>query len=94
MGRILEAFARDELHAIPIDEIRNPKHQKLCDKACELMEKLEEKLNNKDKELLNELMDVIANENCCYAQSRFIRGYSLGVLMTMEVMSEQETFFD
>ena len=94
VGRILEAFAGDELHVIPSKEIRSPKRQKLCDKACELREKLKEKLNNEEKELLNELMDVIADENCSYAQSKFIRGYCLGVQMTMEVMSEQETFFD
>lgn len=93
MGRILEAFAGDELHVIPSKEIRSTKRQELCDKACELQEKLEEKLNNEDKKLLNELMDAIADENYCYAQSKFIRGYRLGVLMTMEVMSEQETFF-
>ena len=93
MGRILEAFAEDELHVIPSNEIRSPKRQELCDKACELQEKLEEKLNIEDKKLLNELMDAIADENCCYAQSKFIRGYRLGMLMTMEVMSEQETFF-
>ena len=94
MGRILEAFAGDELHVIPSDETRSPKRQKLCDKVCELREKLEEKLNNEEKVLLNELMDTVADENCCYAQSKFIRGYRLGVLMTMEIMSEQETFFD
>ena len=38
-------------------------------------------------------MDAVAEENCCYAQSKFIRRYRLGVLMTMEVMLEQETFF-
>ena len=94
MGRILEAFARDELNMIPSEEIRSPKRQKLCEKVCELREKLEEKLNNEEKELLNELMDAVTDENCCYAQSKFIRGYRLGVLMSMEVMSEQETFFD
>ena len=41
MGRILEAFAEDELHVIPSNEIRSPKHQKLCDKVCRLQEKLE-----------------------------------------------------
>lgn len=41
---------------------------------------------------MNELLDTIADENCSYAQSKFIRGYRLGVLMTMEIMSEQETF--
>ena len=93
MGRIFEAFAGDELHVIPSKEIRSPKRQELCDKACELQEKLEEKLNNEEKELLNDLMDAIADENCCYVQSKFIRGYRLGVLMTMEVMSKQESFF-
>ena len=93
MGRILEAFAGDELHVIPSKEIQSPKRQELCDKVCGLREKLEEKLNNEEKELLNELMDAIVDENCCYAQGKFIRGYRLGVLMTMEVMSEQETFF-
>ena len=92
MGRILEAFAGDELHVIPSDEVRSPKRQKLCNKVCELQEKLEEKLNSEEKELLDELMDAIADENCCYAQSKFVRGYRLGVLMTMEVMSEQESF--
>ena len=84
MGRILEAFAEDELHVIPPKEIRSPKHQELCGKVCELLEKLKEKLNNEEKELLNELMDAVDDENCCYAQSRFIRGYRLGVMMTME----------
>ena len=92
MGRILEAFAEDELHVIPSNEIQSPKHQKLFDKVCELQEKLEEKLNNEDKKLLDELMDAVAEESSCYAQSKFIRGYRLGSLMTMEVMSEQETF--
>lgn len=92
MGKILEAFAQDELHVIPSNEIRSPKHQKLCDRACELQEKLEEKLNNEEKELLNELMDVVSDANCCYAQEELIRGYRLGALMTMEVMSEQESY--
>ena len=92
MGRILEAFAEGELHVIPSIEIQGPKHQKLFDKGCELQEKLEEKLNNEDNKLLDELMDAVAEESSCYAQSKFIRGYRLGSLMTMEVMSDQETF--
>ena len=93
MGWILEAFAEDELCVIPSNEIQSPKHQELFDKVCKLQEKLEEKLNNEDKKLLDELMDAVADENSCYAQSKFIRGYRLGALMTMEVMTEQETFF-
>ena len=92
MGKILEAFAEGELHVIPSNEIQSPKHQELFDKVCKLQEKLEEKLNSEEKELLDELMDAVAEESSCYAQSKFIRGYRLGSLMTMEVMSEQEAF--
>ena len=42
MGRILEAFAEDELHVIPSSEIRSSEHQKLCNKVCELQDRLEE----------------------------------------------------
>lgn len=54
MGKILEAFAEEQLHVVPPEAIRTPKHQKLCDKMCEFQEKLEEKLNNEEKKFLNE----------------------------------------
>ena len=91
-GKNFRGICRDELHVIPSDEVRSPERQKLCSKVCELQKKLEEKRDNEEKELLDELPDAVAEENCCYAQSKFVRGYRLGVLMTMEVMSEQETF--
>ena len=56
MGRILEAFAEEELHVIPSNEIRSRKHQKLCCKVCKLQEKLEEKLNTMRKRTQNEQM--------------------------------------
>ena len=92
MGRILAVFAEGALHVIPSNEIQSPKHQELFDKVCKLQERLEEKLNSEEKELLDELMDAVAEESSCYAQSKFIRGYRLGALMTMEVMSDQEAF--
>ena len=92
MKRLLEAFAGDELHVLPATEKRNPEYQKLHDRSYELQEKLERKLNDEDRELLNKLLDTISEINCHYAQNKFIRGYSLGVLMTMEVCSEQDTF--
>ena len=66
---------RKNFNVIPSNEIRSPKYQELRDKVCQLQEKLEEKLNNEENGLLNELMDAIADENCSYAQSKFIRGY-------------------
>ena len=59
----LETFAEDELQVIQSKEMRRPKRQKLCDKVCELWEKLEEKLNSEEKELFNELLDAVADEN-------------------------------
>ena len=56
MGRILEAFAGDELHVIPPKEIRSPEHQKPCNKVCELQERLKEKLNTMRKWIQDEQM--------------------------------------
>ena len=53
---------------------------------------LEEKLNEEQRGLLAQLLDAMENEHNCDAQSRFIRGYSLGVLMATEVMEERDKF--
>ena len=93
MGKILEAFADEQLFVILAEAKRSPEHQNAINKGCKLQEKLEERLNDEDKKLLSELMDMVSEESSCDAQSKFIRGYSLGVLMTMEVMMEKETYF-
>lgn len=49
-GRVLEAFAGNELQVIPSKEIRSTKRQKRCNKVCGLQEKLEEKLKSEEKE--------------------------------------------
>lgn len=90
MGKILKEFARNNFHTDIQDEKRSPEHEKLCEQIFALQTELEEKLNNTEKRLLNQLMDTIADENSCYAQEKFIRGYRLGVLMTMEILTEQE----
>jgi len=92
MGKILEAFLDEQLRVDAVIDQRSPEHQKLCERACELKTKLEGKLNDEEKELLEQLMDTTLEENNCYARSRFLRGYQLGVLMTMEVMSDQDQF--
>ena len=92
MGRILEAFASDQLHVSPVTEKRTRHHQNLCEQVEKLHDKLKEKLNDEDKELLQHLIDTIFDESYCDVVNKFVRGYRLGVLMTMEVFLEQDSF--
>ncbi|MDE7479111.1 MAG: hypothetical protein K2M91_14425 [Lachnospiraceae bacterium] len=57
-----------------------------------LQGKLEKKLNDEDKELLQKFADTYFDESCCDAHNNFVRGYRLGALMTMEVFWEQDSF--
>ena len=92
MGKILDAFAENELYATEVIEKRSPQRQRLIEKSDELHSKLEQKLNSEDNELLEQLLEVIFDESYCYAQANFIRGYRLGILMATEIFSEQDSF--
>lgn len=93
MERFLRAFASEQLQVIEVTETRSPKRKRLLDESYKLHTELEEKLNSEEKELLERLLDVNADENALYGEDKFIRGYRLGVLMTMEVFAGQEKFF-
>lgn len=93
MERFLRAFASDQLRVIGVSETRSPKRRQLIDESCKLHTELEQKLNTEEKELLECLLDTNADENILYAEDKFIRGYRLGVLMTMEVFAGQDNFF-
>ena len=73
-------------------EKKNPKHQRLCEKNCELHEKLEEKLDDGGKELLSQLIDCIVDEQFYNLQKKYIRGYSLGMLMAFEIFEDYNSF--
>lgn len=92
MGKILKAFLTDQLRVNDGAESQDSEHQLLCEKVCELQEKLAKKLNEEEKKTLMELVNTSFEESCCYAESKFQRGYLLGVLMATEVFSEQDTF--
>jgi len=77
---------------VELTDKRTPQRQKLAEEGLKLHNKLKEKLNDEQKELLEQLIETIYEENCHYVQERLIRGYRLGVLMTMEVFSEQDTY--
>ena len=94
MSTILKALANDDLHVLEITEKRGPERQKLIDLSVTLRAKLEQQLDNTDKELLAQLINTIYDETSLYAQDRFMRGYQLGVLMTAEVFSEKDIFLN
>lgn len=92
MGKILEAFSDEQLLVNAVTEKRPPAHQKYCEQVYAFHKELEEKLNEEQAGLLEQLLDAMENEHNCDAQNRFIRGYSLGVLMATEVMEERDKF--
>lgn len=92
MGKILQAFADGELHVTEIVQKRTPEHQKLIEKNLQLYNQLLQKLNEEEKEIFQNLLNVISDENYYDTQNNFIRGYCLGALMTMEILSEQNSF--
>lgn len=92
MGKILEAFADGRLCMEEEPEQRSQEHLELTENAFRLQEELETRLGDEERELLGKLMDTVFAECSCYAQNRFVRGYRLGVLMTMEVFDQQDTY--
>lgn len=92
MGKILDAFVDDQLHVNAVTEKRTRHHQYLCEQLEILHGKLEKRLNDEDRELLQKFADTYFDECCCDAHNNFVRGYRLGVLMTMEVFLEQDSF--
>lgn len=92
IGKILDAFANNKLC---VDEVKkqNSKCHELWGQVCDHIDELEQKLDDKGQGLLNHLLDSISDENNYYARDKFIRGYSLGVLILIEILSEQNTLF-
>ena len=88
----MEAFLTEQLRVDSGTERRSPEHQQLCDKGSELQDKLAEKLNDEEKEMLTELVDTLFEESCYDEQRKFERGFRLGVLMIAEIFTEQSTF--
>lgn len=93
MGKILEAFLTDQLRVDSGTERRSPEHQALCEKGAELLDQLAKILNDKQKAMLEELVETFFDESGCSEQVQFERGFRLGVLITSEIFYGQDTFF-
>lgn len=92
MGKLLQTFAEDGLVVDPPEERRTLEHQKACEYAAELVDSFEEHLNAEEKEQFEKVLDAIAEEQRHCLMGKFARGYSLGVLMMLEVMEYKESF--
>ena len=90
MGMILSALYDGNLLIEPVIEKRSPEYQKACHTAYRLLEELERKLNDEEKEMLNKATDALSDENYFYASERFARGYCLGALTMLEIMEKRE----
>ena len=92
MRRILQAFAEEGLIVEPSQEQRTPEHQKACEYSAELVDSFEEQLNTREKEQFEKVLDAVAEEQRHCLMGNFARGYSLGMLMMMEVMEYKDSF--
>ena len=92
MRNILTALLTDQLRMDSGMERRTPEHQALCEKGNELQNRLDETLNAKQKEILEELVETLFDESSCNEQVNFERGFRLGVLITSEIYYAQDTF--
>lgn len=87
MGKILEAFFNGNLQLQPAIYNGSKEYQKARSRFCKLAEDFITELNTKEQETFEKILDAQAGENELYTTDRFVTGYRLGVLMTMEVFS-------
>lgn len=91
MGKILEAFATDHLSTASLEGQGSVAYEKARDLYAALGEQLLEKLNGEEKKLLADYTDAYMEESLIYANELFQKGFRLGVLMMMEVVTESDS---
>lgn len=92
MGRILDAFLKDQLRVEDGTQPQTSEYRKLSDKGYVLQNRLAEKLDEEGKEILTELVDTLYDESSVESHQKLERGFRLGVLMMAEVYSEVSMF--
>ena len=87
MGKLLEAFAEDRLITQnPFFESDSP-YGVTIRKLVEAEDRLRADLNQEEKKKLSDMTDLQSELTGIEGNERFISGYRLGVLMTMEVFA-------
>lgn len=93
MGKILTAFADENLEINPVFYKGSAEYQQAVETIYRLSEELDAKHNEEEKKMFEQFRDALETESSLYAIDRFISGYRLGVLMTMEVFAESDSLF-
>ena len=81
MGKILDAFADDELCVNPTTYKGSREYRKAIDTMYKTAEELAAKLNDEEKKLFEQFRDAQADENHLYQLDVFKRGFRIAVLM-------------
>ena len=87
MVKILEALATDNLSLDPAIYAGSTEYQKTNNLFCNLGEKLLEKSNPEEQKLFEDYNDAFCEQEHLYSIDKFVNGYRLGVLMTLEVFN-------
>ena len=90
MGKILEAIATDHLCVEPPIYDGDSEFNRARNRYCTLGENLMAKLNEEERKMLDAYSDAQTEESAIYAKDRFIKGFRLGVLMMMEVITDED----
>ena len=93
MGKILDAFADDELCVNPTTYKGSREYRKAIDTRYKTAEELAAKLNDEEKKLFEQFRDAQADENHLYQLDVFKRGFRIAVLMLFEVFAAGEDEF-
>ena len=93
MGKILDAFADDELCVNPTTYKGSREYRKAIDTMYKTAEELAAKLNDEEKKLFEQFRDAQADENHLYQLDAFKRGFRIAVLMLFEVFAAGEDEF-
>lgn len=90
MGKILEAIATDHLCVEPVIYEGDSKFNRARNRYCTLGEKLMAKLNEEERKMLDDYSAAQNEESVLYGIDRFVKGFRLGVLMMIEVISDED----
>ena len=85
MNEILKTLYEGEL--FPSEDIK-PKSEdyKIAkDKRIKLVERLQNKLSDKDAKILEEILENVHRENYCFCVDSFVSGFRYGARMIIEV---------
>ena len=95
MKKILEMLLYNDLQID--DELGGSAYsrlnRKLLHDIIEKREVLEAELNDRQKDLLEDLIDSMNQQTAHFGDHRFERGFELGVLLMAEVSHDKESFW-